>query len=475
MRKWQNLAPPDDPGSWFDVDGMWPEPTGAYATMNYLDSGTAATATGTGDPVYAFCAKTLSSRREYVVATNIFEYSAGAYTDRTGGVTVGSAPMMAQYGDVTVCAMGASTATAYSTGANFAALAGAPQAEIVLPVANALLYLNTNTSADGWATSDVGDYTNYTTGESSSGRLIQTPGAITAGVAFGNYAIVFKADAIYRITYVGGQVKWATELIYNGIGCQTLLSGYPKYAACSGGGSIIFPGYYTSASPARSFYYLFDGVSPPRHINPLTVVHEGRATYNPQLDMFTIKGDEIAFGGNYSSTTFFYSRVMDAWGKRSNTAIAHSRAPLLGDFSAMSERFSTQVLYGKSAANTLKRYAPGSFSATYTGNCYLRTSLAGAIEKKTLTKKVIAIYYRRLLGASASVSLSSSYYSQAVGDSTGTSHGTASQTKTTSESTAPLRFDVEASDAYADYKITWSDVYVAIPDLVVLAQGAGKY
>jgi hypothetical protein len=95
--------------------------------------------------------------------------------------------------------MGASTATVKSTGGNFSALAGAPQAEIVLPVANALLYLNTNTSTDGWAASDVGDYTNYATGEAASGRLIQTPGPITAGVSFGNYAIVFKGDAIYRL------------------------------------------------------------------------------------------------------------------------------------------------------------------------------------------------------------------------------------------------------------------------------------
>lgn len=475
MRKYQNLAAPDDQNTWFNVDGFWPNPSGSYETIQFLDSGTAATATGTGDPIYAWCAKTLSGRREYVLTSAlIWEYSAGAYTDRTGGVTIGSSPYAVQNGDVTVMAMGAANPTVKSTGGNFSALAGAPQAEIVLPVAGALLYLNTSVSADGWATSDVFDYTNYTTGEAASGRLLQTPGAITAGVSFGNYAIVFKADAIYKISYVGGVVKWTTEVLYRGIGATS------KYAACAGNGRILFAGY--ADSYFTTYYYLFDGVSEPRRVNPLTTVTDGYGlsaiTFNPQLQLFTIRGLETGVTvlgvTTYSSTAYYYSLAADAWGKYTNVTATYTRKPLFGEFSALSEQSSTHVLYGKSAADTLKRFAP---SRTADGSCSLNLPLMGSAQRKISLTKVIPQYRRRdSLTSAAVVTMTAVFYPERGLSRLGARGGAASLTRSAvAESTSPQRcFDTTGSDYFVDIALNWTNAFVELDDVVIEANSGGR-
>jgi hypothetical protein len=139
MKKWENLVPPDDPNSWFDVDGVWPTKDGAYETCDFLSgSGAEYTATSAGTPVYAWTGQTLSSTREFVIGSQIWEYAAGAFTDRTGGVAVGSIPMLAAYGDVIIGTMGTGNPTVKSTGGNFSALAGAPNASIICTQSNAV-------------------------------------------------------------------------------------------------------------------------------------------------------------------------------------------------------------------------------------------------------------------------------------------------------------------------------------------------
>jgi hypothetical protein len=479
MRKWQNLAPPDDAGSWFDVSNMWPTAYGSYATADYHDSGTAATATGTGAVVAAWCANTLASRREYVfTASNfIWEYAAGVYTDRSGGVTVGTSPFPVQYGDVSIVAMGVANPTVKSTGGNFSALAGSPNCEILLTVANAVLALNTSTSADGWAASDIADYTNWTTGEAASGRLIQSPGPITAGVSFGNYAIVFKADAIYRISYVGGIVKWATELLYRGIGCQSRGSGAAaKYLACAGGGVVFFAGYYDTTLTS-SYFYTFDGVSAPRRVNPLTTAKEGFTTYNPQTDTFAVYSEAAIAGPSVVSSIAFYNRTMDAWGYGTNTVSgAIARVPLLGDYSANSDQSTNQTLYGKSAANFLKRWTPGTVTGGgRTGTCYLQTSMAGSLEGKLTIAGVIPRLRRYATNAGTpTTTCTIPLYSEMYGIESGAA-ATPASTATATTNTNPRRQDVTASNNFARPKITWTDTFVDVDDFIVQGKGAGLH
>lgn len=110
-------------------------------------------------------------------------------------------------------------------GANFAALAGSPpKAAFIAVQTNAVLLFKYNDGSDypdGWWASDIGDHTTWTpasSNEAANGRLISTPGAITGAVAFGNYVLAFKRSSVYRLSYVGGEVKWLVELLRGDIG-----------------------------------------------------------------------------------------------------------------------------------------------------------------------------------------------------------------------------------------------------------------
>lgn len=61
---------------------------------------------------------------------------------------------------------------------------------------------------DRWRASDIGDYTNWETGEACSGRFFQPPGPIEWATAFRDYVLVVKKHAAYRGQYVGGCCKW---------------------------------------------------------------------------------------------------------------------------------------------------------------------------------------------------------------------------------------------------------------------------
>lgn len=62
---------------------------------------------------------------------------------------------------------------------------------------------------DRWAASDVGDYTNWETGEACAGRLFQPDGPILWALAFRDYVLAGKKHAAYKGRYVGHWLKWA--------------------------------------------------------------------------------------------------------------------------------------------------------------------------------------------------------------------------------------------------------------------------
>ena len=474
MRKWQNLAPPNDPNSWYDVDGVWPTPVGSYETVDFL-SGTNLTATGVGVSVvyYAFCAQTLSGTREYILADDcLFEYSGGTLTDRSGGIaTWGLYPMMAQYGNITIMVNGVNAAdTLSSSGGNFAVLSGAPKAEIVLVAANAVLMFNTSTSSDGWAASDVGDYTNWTSGEAATGRLIQTPGPITAAVPFGNDVIVFKADAIYRLRYVGGTVKWASEPIYRGVGVgvHPVNVNLCKYSCRAGSAGILFAGYHEILTGyVSSYYYYFDGVSAPRRVNPLTKIPIGRIEYNPQQDTFAVVNSAAATLGQ----THFYCPTSDAWGYSSTPipgAAAATYMPVSGDFSARGEKSTMPVFYATHTSNQVTRYAHGTPVGDIASSCYLQTAMAGSTDAKTLFSRLTPILRRRRdLGADSAALVVTTFR-----ELTDTSAQVTSSSIT--ESSTRKRFDFNYSDNFARFKVTFTALDVEVDDYLIAQKPAGK-
>jgi hypothetical protein len=480
VRKLRDLAAPNDPGAWYAVSNMWPTKRGTYETA---DSSTATElATNTGSVVYAFTAKTLASSREYVVSTSIYEYSAGALTDRTGGVAVGTIgqPMMAQYGDITIGVMGATNPTVKSSGGNFSALAGSPQGEIIVVQSNAVLVFNTNTSADGWAASDVGDYTNWATGEAASGRILTTPGPILAAVPFGNDVMVFKRDAIYRMTYVGGVVKWQVQMAWKGMGCGAAIqAGCEKYQVVACASGVAFN---TLNDSLKLRVCLFDGASRPRILNPETSVagnfgvtisllqykHIPVFFFDPVEDVLCIVDGQ---GSGYD----YYSFPFDAWGSGGgasgeavdSTAVgpATSLGVIQGDYYAQAFPSSRPGFYRYGATNSKVRRCVASAPASGS-TCYLQSSMSGQIDKVSTWDRLTSINRRRTTVTSGTPSavLELTLYSEleyAPASADPTRSGIAEATR--------RRFDLlagTASAVFARFKVTWTDLDVEVDDFV---------
>lgn len=487
MRKWQDLAAPDDPGSWYAVGNMWPTRRGTYETSDF-STGTSKTATGSATVYYAFCARALTGPREYVVdSAKIWEYSGGSLTDRTGtaAAAIFESVQMAQYGDVTIAALGVGRATAYSTGANFAALAGAPQAAIVCIQSNAVVFFNTNTATDGWAASDVGGYTNYSSGEAASGRIIQTPGQIKAAVPYGNDILVFKENAIYRMTYVGGVVKWQVQLAWNGLGIYQ--SGGTQYCAVPTKHGVAF----MTLKPGTNEpgVYLFDGSSAPVMLNPNNALTESAGpfvlTYDPIEDVLCIapgngsnaNGQITSTGGVVSTSIYYYYNLLSgAWGKGSGGAeedresgTSSAYGVLQGDFYARAESSSKPVYwrYRSSAGNAMYRCAP--ITPPSSATCFVQTAKVGRADRKTFFDRLTPLLRRRTDLGTDSASLELTLFREREDTS-------AQTTRTISESSTRKRFDLTggaSTDNFARFKVTWTALDVEVDDFMISSKDAG--
>jgi hypothetical protein len=469
-RSWRNLAAPDDPNAWYDVDGVWPTIRGTYETA-HLHSETAIAASSSPNLVYAFQAKTPTGRREYAVTAanttfslTAWEYSGGTLTSRTTG-TASQKPMMAQFGNATILVGNSSNNVEVSTGGNFSAIADAPDAEIVVVQNNAVWLFNTSASSDGWAMSDIGDYTNWTTGESASGRLYQTGGPILAAVPYGEHVIALKDNGIYRLRYVGGVVKVVTELLYSGVGVDdsgnsndSLAS---KYLAVAGSREILFCG----RADNRSVLYRFDGSSPPEAVNPETDIAAGlnlaRLCYQPATDTFAIHVN----GASY----LFYCRGM--LGRRTDTAAGSESIPVMGDMSAtdiVDIGSSLPYAYRRNSGTELARGAPTDSSSAAT--CYLQTSMVGRPDRKTLFNRLIPLLRRRTDLGTDSASLEFTLWRERHDTS-------ATTTRTISEASNRKRFDLlggAAADNFARFKVTFTALDVEVDDFAVLSKDAGE-
>lgn len=493
MKKWQDLAPPDDQNSWYDLNGFWPTERGTYEVCDaYTNSDV--TATGVGTPVYAWCANATPSANydpEYILdGAKIWQYQAlSGATDRTGTATfptVQDSLQFLQYGVVTIGCMGATRTgptggglpgadTIYATSAtsNFAVLSGAPRAMCGCVQSNAVLLFWTedagggNIAEDGYAISDVGDYTNWTTGEATSGRLISTPGGVTAAIPFNNAVYAFKDSgagdgSIYRLTYVGGVVKWATELLHQGVGCK-----YFKMAAAGKDGILFLGSVKTEAGSSNAVFYWFDGVSEPVVANPFTSIDGSNINssaqgeigidYDPKRNTFSV------WVGN--GIVYWFNPATGAWGKY-DTGVT-DLIPVLG--SNQSSQFTSGSrltrAWRKSATNTLKLYT----ASGHASPAYIQTAKYGRPEKKTNFRRLIPLLRRRVDGGTDSVSLEMTLFREREDT-------TAQTTRTITESTERKRFDLQggaATDNFARFKLTYTAIDAEIDDVLVDAKDAG--
>lgn len=192
-------------------------------------------------------------------ATKIYELAGGVWIDRTrttpdynGGSSTRWS--FAQFGNSTLMANRADVIQR-STGAGFSNVATAPRAEIIFSVGSFIMALNTNDGADtpdGWhccAAFDETDWTPSISTQATKGRLVSTPGPITAGARLGEYCIAYKSRSIYLAQYVGAPEVWNWTQISGGdAGCVG------KNALCDVGGVHFFVG--------EDNFWLFDGTRP---------------------------------------------------------------------------------------------------------------------------------------------------------------------------------------------------------------------
>lgn len=204
-----------------------------------------------------------SSRRVLAgTATSLYEISTGTWSDESrtvGGAYTGGTDTrwsFAQFGDSTIAsnrvdAMQRST----GTGVNFADISGAPKAEIVFTVGAFVMALNVNDGTDkpdGWhccAAYDDTDWATSVTTQATKGRLVATPGGLTAGLRLGDYAVAYKSQSIYLGQYVGAPAVWDWILVPGGgAGC------IGKEAICDIDGAHFFVG--------EDNFWIFDGTRP---------------------------------------------------------------------------------------------------------------------------------------------------------------------------------------------------------------------
>ena len=473
MRKWQDLLI-DDPGSYYDVDQMWPTNRGSYESADFATS-TDYTGATAGAVSYAWAGGVINTNAinpEYVVtATKIWQYDpadvGSVMADVTGGVSVGARPQMAAFGNATICVMGSplgalsgvDTVYAATSASNFAALTGSPQGHSVVVAFNAVWIFNTDNGSSAFEMSDVGDHTNWSTGEWFSGVVYDGAGPINGAVEFGGAVYSSKMDNIVRHRYVGGIQKVDTQTVWSGAGCGS------RNAICAGATGILYAGYLKTdvGSPTTPFYW-FDGVNPPTLTNPFTSIGNSSSVwtivYDAHRDIFTAY-DRAALAW------YYFSPKMMAWGR---ATVPYGASP--GNIKIVDG----QGIYGRRnpspttpgwvtpSADVLRRFSP---TQTGTGSCYVETAKYGRPDRKTRYLRVTPKLRRRVDLGTDSASLTASFFRECEDTS-------AASTKTVAESGSRKRFDLTAEDNYARFKVTYTDLDVEVDDIAVKTADAGE-
>jgi len=209
----------------------------------------------------AVASKLDGTRRVFAgTAAKLYELSGGAWADVSRGASysLGADDRwdFVQFGNSTL-ASNKSTAIQRSAGSGaFADIATAPKAAIIEAAGGFVLAFNTNEgtygdSPDRWWCCGINDETTWTpslTTQATTGRLVSSPGAITAAKSFGDQVVAYKDRSIYLGRYVGTPAVWQFDQIPGDIGC-------------------VGPDAVTDTGPAQIFVgrgdiFSFDGTRP---------------------------------------------------------------------------------------------------------------------------------------------------------------------------------------------------------------------
>jgi hypothetical protein len=202
----------------------------------------------------------LDDNRRIIAGTSakLYELVGGSWVDQSRGAAYLGGPdtrwTITQFGDATLAANRADVIQRSTLGA-FSDIAGAPKAEIIFSVGAFVMALNVNDGEekpDGWHCCAAFDDTSWTPSiatQATSGRLVSTPGRLTAGARLGEYAVAYKQRSIYLGRYVGAPGVWDWIQVPGGeAGCVG------KEALCDIGNAHLFVG--------DDNIWLFDGTRP---------------------------------------------------------------------------------------------------------------------------------------------------------------------------------------------------------------------
>jgi hypothetical protein len=218
-------ADPATPGVLTACTNVMPFDAGMASAPSQLDAGLTALA---AECRGAALLTNLSGTRKLFAGTTValYEQSGSGWTDRTraaGAYSLGTDERwsFAQFGNSALAAT-PGVKIQRSTGGAFADIASAPQAKIVVVSKEFALALNTSVTTDTWYCSaylDDNDWTLSVANQCVTGRLVSTPGSITAGLRFGDDVVAYKERSVTVGRYVGAPSVWQWDVISNDTGC----------------------------------------------------------------------------------------------------------------------------------------------------------------------------------------------------------------------------------------------------------------
>jgi hypothetical protein len=205
----------------------------------------------------------LDETRRVIAGTQskLYELVSGAWTDvskpgdYSGGVD--TRWRFVQFGNVSLACNGVQKLQQSTTG-GFSDIADSPVGSKVCAAAGFVLLGDLSTAPDGWAASNIYDYLTWTPASNnvaSNGRLLDTPGRITAMVGLGQDVIAYKERSVYIGRYADSVIKWTWQLVPFSDGAVS------QEAVVDIDGAHLFLG--------TSNFYLFDGSRPTPIGNPV--------------------------------------------------------------------------------------------------------------------------------------------------------------------------------------------------------------
>lgn len=464
MRRWLPYADPKRPDVWTDISQAIATQWGTYRNAPAFTAGNGSF-TAPGTLIGAARLTVNSSGVVVLMGTTTKLYAtavAGStFNDRSGTTYSNTATRwhFVQFGKYTLAAnrIDATQVRDATTTNNYADLGGSPpKAEILVVQSNIVLAFNINDGTDypdGWAASDVGDHTNWSTGEAvTATQILHTPGPITAAVAFKDEVLVFKKRGVYRMRYVGSPVYWTVELLSS------------EYGA-SAQGSVVVCGNIAVVADEDNGAYFFDGASFRRidqdgmeraiHAGPRNSVYYSRSRSIWWQD----SGDDV----------IQYNLDSGAWGKftpkRNTGDLTGFAVQTDSELEPVIVNVATGINPGFSeeqGASTLNDLIDG----------YLTTSYVGAPGEMTLVDRVTPVFRipegARVTNAPVYTTLTMTPYS-ADGP-----EGSATAGTDVSASVNEKRFDLTKSARWQKFKIAIANSPFEIEDVIIRAKPAGK-